>query len=243
MGIAYNSKIVTDGLVLCLDAANPKSYPGTGTTWKDLSGNGNHAVLSGTYNFVNNSFHFNDGSQLNGDGRASVNFGSVSTSYPYTIECIFKINRYKYLSSKSNIAAQLFSSGRTTGNFDEAFYMGRNGVSGEVLGAGLAWYDSNGADGPGGGSDQILKNIVYSTSVTIDAPGEVLFYVNGSKTNTSTTPASDLRLDGEWCIANQPLGYNEGVDSNFYIVRVYNRILSDAEISQNFHATKSRYGL
>ena len=40
MGISYNPRTITDGLVLCLDAANTKSYPGSGTTWADLSGNG-----------------------------------------------------------------------------------------------------------------------------------------------------------------------------------------------------------
>lgn len=40
MAFHYSPKLVTDGLVLALDASNPKSYPGTGTTWKDLSGNG-----------------------------------------------------------------------------------------------------------------------------------------------------------------------------------------------------------
>ena len=38
--------IVTDGLVLSLDAANTKSYPGSGTTWYDLSGNANHGRIS-----------------------------------------------------------------------------------------------------------------------------------------------------------------------------------------------------
>lgn len=35
MGVGYNPRIVTDGLVLCLDAANKRSYPGSGTTWID----------------------------------------------------------------------------------------------------------------------------------------------------------------------------------------------------------------
>jgi hypothetical protein len=39
MSIAYNTSIIRDGLVLYLDAANPKSYPTTGTTWFDLKGN------------------------------------------------------------------------------------------------------------------------------------------------------------------------------------------------------------
>ena len=45
MATNYNPSIVTDGLQLCFDAANPKSYPGSGTTWYDLSGNDKHGTL------------------------------------------------------------------------------------------------------------------------------------------------------------------------------------------------------
>jgi hypothetical protein len=45
MGLGHSPRIVTDGLVLCLDAANARSYPGTGTTWTDRSGNGNDGTL------------------------------------------------------------------------------------------------------------------------------------------------------------------------------------------------------
>ena len=47
MAVGYNPRIVTNGLVLCLDAGNTRSYPGSGTTWTDLSGNGNNGTLSG----------------------------------------------------------------------------------------------------------------------------------------------------------------------------------------------------
>ena len=46
MATRYSPKIVTDGLVLYLDAANSRSYPGTGTAWFDLTGRGNNAVLT-----------------------------------------------------------------------------------------------------------------------------------------------------------------------------------------------------
>ena len=58
MGISYNPRIVTDGLVLCLDAANKRSYPGAGTTWSDLTKNNHNGTL------VNNA-SFNSG---NGGG-------------------------------------------------------------------------------------------------------------------------------------------------------------------------------
>ena len=46
MGLSHSPTIVTDGLVLCLDAADKRSYPGTGTTWTDRSGNNHHGPLT-----------------------------------------------------------------------------------------------------------------------------------------------------------------------------------------------------
>jgi len=61
MGITYNTSIVRNGLVLHLDAANRKSYPGTGTTWTDLSGLNNNGTLTNgvSYQSVNQgAFNF-----------------------------------------------------------------------------------------------------------------------------------------------------------------------------------------
>jgi len=48
MGLSHSPSIATNGLVLYLDAANEKSYPGSGTTWNDLSGRENHHTLTGS---------------------------------------------------------------------------------------------------------------------------------------------------------------------------------------------------
>jgi hypothetical protein len=55
VGVSYNSSIVTNGLVLCLDAGNPRSYPGSGTNWYDVSGINNTTTLvnSPVYNSAN----------------------------------------------------------------------------------------------------------------------------------------------------------------------------------------------
>lgn len=63
MGIAYNPRIVTDGLIMYVDAANSKSYSGSGTTWTDISGNGNHLTLYNTPTFATNVFQFNGTNQ------------------------------------------------------------------------------------------------------------------------------------------------------------------------------------
>ena len=48
MSLSHGPKIVSDGLILHLDAASVKSYPATGSTWFDLSGNGNNGVITGS---------------------------------------------------------------------------------------------------------------------------------------------------------------------------------------------------
>ena len=54
MGVQYNPGIVTEGLVLSVDAADKTSYPGSGTTWTDLSGNGNDGTFAGDPTFNSN---------------------------------------------------------------------------------------------------------------------------------------------------------------------------------------------
>ena len=66
MATRYSPAIVTSGLVLCLDAANRKSYPGSGTTWTDLSGNGNNGTLI-------------DSPTFNTDGIGSLSFNGLNS--------------------------------------------------------------------------------------------------------------------------------------------------------------------
>jgi hypothetical protein len=78
MGLGHSPRIVTDGLVLCLDAANARSYPGTGTTWTDRSGNGNDGTLTN-----GPTFDSDNGGILSFDGTnenltiPSVTFNSI----------------------------------------------------------------------------------------------------------------------------------------------------------------------
>ena len=79
MGFSRGPKIVTDGLVLYLDAANQKSYPGSGTTWYDISGKGKHFTLDGSGITWNSAGYF-----TLADGGASY-AGSTSTSTTSTL--------------------------------------------------------------------------------------------------------------------------------------------------------------
>ena len=76
MTINYNSNIVTSGLILCLDAANPRSYPGSGTNWYDVSGNSNDHTLVNSPSFSGGKFTLNG---TNGFNRTASILGTTST--------------------------------------------------------------------------------------------------------------------------------------------------------------------
>jgi hypothetical protein len=90
----YTGGIVTDGLVLNLDAAKVDSYPGTGTTWRDLSGNNNNGTLT-------------NGPTFSGIGKQAAivfdgvddyailptNFFNPNAGTPFTVSFWFKTSR------------------------------------------------------------------------------------------------------------------------------------------------------
>lgn len=83
MGIEYNNpKLVTDGLVLALDAANPKSYPGTGTTWSDLVGSNDGTLTNGpTFDSGNSgSFVFDGIDDYADSGNPSISNGKLTVN-------------------------------------------------------------------------------------------------------------------------------------------------------------------
>ena len=85
MALTHGIKpIVTSGLVLCLDAANRKSYPGTGTAWTDLSGRGNNGTLT---NMDGTNFNSANGGSLTFDGSNEfVNCGTINLQQNFSLE-------------------------------------------------------------------------------------------------------------------------------------------------------------
>ena len=85
MGLSHSPSLVLSGLTLCLDAANTKSYVGSGTTWTDLSGNSNTGTLTNgpTYSSANGGSIVFDGT----NDYATISFNSVFnvTSNPFTV--------------------------------------------------------------------------------------------------------------------------------------------------------------
>ena len=227
MGVAYNSRIITDGLVLALDAANTKSYPGSGTTWTDLSGGGNTGTLSGVgYSASNGGALTFDGSDdyVNCGSPSTLNFGtgnfnlSCWVNIPSTsgADWIGIISRYVLVSS-AGFWIQLNPGNRYVGfGWD-----------------GSAFITSSSSAG-GGQWKFISCQRTGSTSAEV--------YVNGisvaSSSSMSSGTSNGQQIDiGRMDIAGR---YSAG---NIAQVSIYNRALSAAEISQNFNALRGRYGI
>lgn len=227
--------IATDGLVLSLDAANTKSYPGSGTNWQDLSGNNNTGVLTNGPTFSSD----NGGSIVFDGTNDSVDCGnnpSVSLGSAGSVSMWIKTNR----TYPSNTTSVIF-----------------RGLAGKVAGGGtgqqsyyIDWYGSN--------SYNVLRtSIGDSVSATVCVVNNYFFGSNWRYiTSAWTDTYLQLWIDGvrvsqvantrsAQVISNTlKIGYVfGGWEGNIALTQIYNRALSSEEILQNYNATKPRFGL
>ena len=228
MGVLYNSRIVTDGLVLCLDAGDKMSYPGAGTTWYDLSGRNNHGTLNNTPTF----------SQLNGgcflfDGTNE--YISITTSdiafgnNGFTVDIFFQL-----LNNEKNNRSMLSS----------AVVGGDNGFA---IARDFAWVGNNGMTSP-----QWTQELVngyfdndkwYYSSLIREGLSNLTWYSNDTLIGTGSTDSKTLNSDTLYIGQRYNNNLNYGMYGYISCVRVYNRALSAQEIRQNYKATKARFGL
>ena len=225
MANLYGPKIVTSGLVLCLDAGNSKSYPGTGTTWTDLSGNGYNGTLTNgpTFNSNNQGNIVFDGTN---DFVVMANSSSVPVEGPGTIDIwanyslITGSNRTLFsLVSGGNKAIQL---GTRTGN--------ANGLVWAYGGSSILSY-----------SYPILDTISNWT-LTFNGSNLTL-YLNGLSNASTTTATNQTGSNGIIRLGTYDSVGNEPFNGKIYSSRLYNRVLSAAEVLQNYNATKGRFNL
>lgn len=216
MAVNYNPKIVTNGLVLCLDAANTKSYPGSGTTWFDLSGQGNHGTLTNgpTYSALG-------GGSILLDGVDDVIIGNMS-SFPsvtgFTSVTWFRIN-------VRNKEQQFFN---LKGGMQ--FYVATNNVL------------NTSSYGSLPGTTSIQANTWYMACLTRNATtSAAISYLNGNVETVGTLPTygAVTQYYGGNYVGGGPYHLNGYLSVGMF----YNRVLSQAEIQQNFNAMRGRYGI
>jgi len=217
MSSSSGPNIITNSLVLHLDAADRKSYPGSGTVWTDRSGNGNHgALVNGpTYNTNNvGSIVFNGINNY-------VSCGNIMPLNAYT-KCIF----FNILNLGA--ANNLMSGGNDGSHY---FYP----AAGSYLKAGHF------QDGELTSNTPILANTWYHGAVTFSTISGFSMYQNGINVGnllaTANFTGGNILRIGSYLQGDYLLN---GIVSS---AQVYNRALSPQEIKQNFNATKSRFGL
>jgi hypothetical protein len=233
MSLSHSPSIITQNLVLCLDAANSKSYPGSGTTWTDLSGNGNTGTL------------------VNGVGYSGSNLGSLSFD---GVDDYVQLPLITLLRASSTISAWIniddFTTGknnkgrtfirRTGFNFNNLFAFYNGGYSFETS-TNSNPHEISGRQNGNVSSSAISAGSWFHFSLVFDS--NIFYgYVNGVQTGSAAI-ADNLSFDrigdGSGFADTYP-AYMKGKIANF---KVYNRALTAAEIQQNFNALKSRFGL
>ena len=261
MSLAHSPRIVTDGLVLALDAGNAKSYPGSGSTWYDRSGNGYDAIQTGSrvsYNSTESAWEFtgtNDTS-TNGIYITGLNYvtGSSDAISNLTIESWIKCN--SGVTSHSNDQRIILSFDRTA---VFRFAIGSDGLSG-VRGK-PSFMETSGSSGVGDNaatsfSGDLRDDQWHQVCVTF-SPTAVKYYVDGEIVHTTTGSFNPITNNTEsetprygW-IGNgsetSTAGGSISPGDLFYgfisKINYYYKTLSDDEIQQNFNAIRGRYGI
>jgi Concanavalin A-like lectin/glucanases superfamily len=227
MSTSYNPQIVTDGLITYLDAGNSRSYPATGTTCNDLSGQGNTGTLI-------NGTTFNTGSlgHFIFDGIDDHINILNNTTVSFTIGCWIKTT------ANSNGGSQGYEGNAIAfsdvGGTNNAFILA-------VLNNRASWFTGNPEVSVNGTTVLNTGQWFYLVGTKNAATLTKELFVNAVSEGTGATNASLLNVNPLIQIANGQAGrYFNGSVSSF---QIYNRVLSNNEIKQNFNALRGRYGI
>ncbi len=230
----YTGGIVTNGLVLNLDAAKVDSYPGTGTAWRDLSGNNNNGTLT-------------NGPTFSGIGKQAaivfdgvddfVDLGNSSNVTTFTSLTINTWMRPTTLPVSNN-------EGRVIIRGDDSYrlYWYNDSVAGNKL----YFYsfdigEASLATSVGYLTSNFTTNVWYNITALYNGSQTQLF-VNGSLVATSTGKSGTITGTN-----NMLLGKSNGneyyLNGSMASIQLYNRALTQTEVTQNFNALRGRYGI
>ena len=220
--------IVTDGLVLNLDAGFVGSYPTINTTWYDLSGNTNNGTLTNgpTFNSANSGSIVFDGvdDKVICPNNNNINFNA---SQSFTTCC------WAYLTANSGYEVFMAKHVGGTGYIPNLLWYGSTPE--------LRWWVNN------------EVNVTYTSNKTylnqwrficmsIERPSNIGYiFEDGILVASGSISSSSPANSGQLQIGNDD--FNSALSGRISIVQIYNRLLSSSEILQNYNAQKGRFGL
>lgn len=228
MSLGHGASIVRSGLVLHLDAANVKSYPGTGTAWNDMSSSGNNGTLTNgvVYSTNNNGVMTFDG--VNDYVECGTN--TITGSAAFTLASWFRTTTVSKYSGAISIG------GAGNGPYIGTVAAAQVGTSSSIGGG---FYGNNWGTGVTTLNTWVYVTMTYASG----SNGLTTFYVNDTvrlNQNFSGTPNTPSTLTRIGRIAVDTI-YN--FSGSIGLTQIYNRSLSAAEVRQNFEATRGRYGI
>ena len=243
MSVRYNPGIVTEGLILNLDAGDQISYPGTGTTWTDLSSEGNNGTLEastmGTVSASLDTIAFKaDSTQNNVTDYVTLPLADLKDYTKGTLEFIYKINSNGYVSP--------YLMTMSDGSANNIWAVGVTGANYRIV------HENGGST---------VTNLNASVSaIALGKHFHVVFTSDGSTNNiyhdgiAQTLTAPTGTNNGTWFDdASSPTTMEVGhyrrsytshpLEGEIPICRIYDRALSDTEVRQNFNAQRARFGM
>jgi hypothetical protein len=228
MATAYSPLVVTDGLVMYLDAGNTKSYPGAGTTWTDISRTNNNGTLTNgpTFNSAN-------GGSIVLDGIDDyVNFGTTSGGIGGSSAATMEL----FINMTFPAGLQQIFGFRDNAGFD-FFFLVFSGGGSEFRARNSAgtYYDLNPSVSAYAGK---WTQINFSVG-----PSGRRVFANGNLLDSSPTWTGTFGSTSPLSLGNYQIGNIWFATGKVSIAKLYNRELSQAEILQNYNATKTRFGL
>jgi hypothetical protein len=237
MALGHGPTVVTNGLVLALDAADRNSYPGSGTTWTDLSGNSKAGTLTNgpTYNSSNGGSIVFD--RVNDYVILSNSYSSPSLptgSSPRTIITCFKTG-----ATISSGYEHILHYGTTNTDQSYGITLYNYYISNHTW-AGTSYFTNF----------QVSANTIYFVAVTYNdsSTPRNTFFVNGTfgTTGFSQGKSADYSINtGTAFELNLGTRINpaEYFGGSIYFAQIYNRVLTAAEISQNYNALRGRFNI
>lgn len=236
MGVAGGPDIIQDGLVLDLDASDRNSFTSGSMTWTDLSGNNIPVTFSnpGSASFSNNSINFTPTSTS--VNTATGSFYSITDSRISSLTTELTLETWVNPSTANANQTRPVSPRTTETNSPLGFSLGSNIITYEINTT-TGWTTGNTSN-----SNIAAGKWVHIMQTTSDSAKSFKTYVNGTLVGNLTftgTPNSG----GGLLIGRGFFGGTFNYNGFISIVRYYNRALSATEISQNYNATKSRFGI
>jgi hypothetical protein len=248
MSYRTGPKIVTDGLVLCLDAADRNSYAGSGSTWYDLSGQGNNATMVGT------TYNASPPSNFTFFGNAATSYHYISNQ-SFIQDTSFSVSLWVRTTDSSRAGGSIGSEGRVPASTHDHNGNGTNNHTGWTIGT--IWqgtyFDFRVYDGLGNATTaSSTETNWYNTYLNkwtniagVFKSGDyVAFYQDGQLISQQSTTITTMSNHNDALYIGRRSDESQSPWlGNISSCSYFSRWLNDNEILQNYNALKGRFGL